>query len=115
MSFVTVRLADRTVRIQVEDTGIGISAEKFPHIFDRFYRVRASHTNAIQGLGLGLSFVSWIVKAHGGTIDVVARRAAGLVLACSCRRWNRPPLRRLLPLSFQNRLPGNARDQSRLN
>jgi heavy metal sensor kinase len=57
-------------RIEVRDTGVGIPEENLPHIFDRFYRVRNPETNAIQGLGLGLSFVHWIVKAHGGQIAV---------------------------------------------
>lgn len=65
------------VRLEVEDTGIGIAAENLPHIFDRFYRVRTSHSNPIQGLGLGLSFVSWIVNAHDGTIDVQSREGRG--------------------------------------
>ncbi|HEX5432018.1 MAG TPA: ATP-binding protein [Bryobacteraceae bacterium] len=56
--------------LEVEDTGAGIAAENLPHIFDRFYRVRNPETNQIHGLGLGLSFVSWIVEAHGGRIDV---------------------------------------------
>ncbi len=64
-------------RLTVEDTGIGIPAEKLPHIFDRFYRVRPSHTNPVQGLGLGLSFVSWIVNAHGGKIEVESRDGQG--------------------------------------
>lgn len=59
-----------TAVLSVEDTGIGIPADQLPHIFDRFYRVRPSQSNPIQGLGLGLSFVSWIVKAHGGRIEV---------------------------------------------
>ncbi len=57
-------------RIVVRDTGVGIPAENLPHIFDRFYRVRNAQTNLAQGLGLGLSFVAWIVEAHGGRIDV---------------------------------------------
>ena len=56
--------------LSVEDTGIGIPAAQLPHIFDRFYRVRPSQSNQIQGLGLGLSFVSWIVKVHGGKVEV---------------------------------------------
>jgi signal transduction histidine kinase len=64
-------------RIEIEDTGVGISAENLPHIFDRFYRVRNAETNLIQGLGLGLSFVAWIVKAHGGQIDVTSSVGAG--------------------------------------
>jgi heavy metal sensor kinase len=64
-------------RLEVEDTGVGIPAENLPHIFDRFYRVRNAETNLIQGLGLGLSFVAWIVKAHGGQIDVASTVGAG--------------------------------------
>ncbi len=69
--------AEPQARLTVEDSGIGIPAAKLPHIFDRFYRVRPSHTNPVQGLGLGLSFVSWIVNAHGGTIDVESKEGAG--------------------------------------
>jgi heavy metal sensor kinase len=65
------------VALEVEDTGVGISAENLPHIFDRFYRVRNPETNKIHGLGLGLSFVSWIVQAHGGRIDVASTAGEG--------------------------------------
>ena len=60
------------VEIIVEDTGRGIPGEYLPHIFDRFYRVPGSGTapGPEQGLGLGLSFVAWIVKAHCGKIEV---------------------------------------------
>ena len=64
-------------RIEIEDTGVGIPAENLPHIFDRFYRVRNAETNLIQGLGLGLSFVAWIVKAHGGQVEVTSAVGAG--------------------------------------
>jgi len=64
-------------RIEIEDTGVGIPAENLPHIFDRFYRVRNAETNLIQGLGLGLSFVAWIVKAHGGLVEVTSTVGAG--------------------------------------
>jgi heavy metal sensor kinase len=60
------------IEIVVEDTGRGIPSESLPHIFDRFYRVPGSGTapGPEQGLGLGLSFVAWIVKAHAGKIEV---------------------------------------------
>jgi heavy metal sensor kinase len=63
---------DDVAEIRVEDTGEGISSEHLPHIFDRFYRVRGANEQASpeKGLGLGLSFVEWIVRAHGGTVDV---------------------------------------------
>jgi heavy metal sensor kinase len=65
------------IRLEVEDTGVGIPAENLPHIFDRFYRVPSPETSQIQGLGLGLSFVSWIVEAHGGRIEVASAAGEG--------------------------------------
>jgi heavy metal sensor kinase len=56
------------VKLIVEDTGVGISPSHLPHIFDRFYRVPSA--DAEKGLGLGLSFVAWIAKAHGGAVTV---------------------------------------------
>ena len=64
-------------RLEVADTGVGIPAGNLPQIFDRFYRVRSAETNLIQGLGLGLSFVAWIVSAHGGLIDVESKPGEG--------------------------------------
>jgi heavy metal sensor kinase len=65
------RLSDR-LELVVEDTGRGIATEHLPYIFDRFYRVpgTGSAPSPEQGLGLGLSFVAWIVKAHRGKIAV---------------------------------------------
>ena len=64
-------------QLVVEDTGFGIPAENLPHIFDRFYRVRNAQTNLAHGLGLGLSFVAWIVEVHGGRIDVASTEGEG--------------------------------------
>lgn len=70
---------DNVAELRVEDTGEGIPAEHLPHIFDRFYRVRGPGEQASpeKGLGLGLSFVSWIVRAHGGTVDVQSEPGKG--------------------------------------
>ncbi|MFL6414770.1 MAG: ATP-binding protein [Bryobacteraceae bacterium] len=62
-------------RVVVEDSGVGIPPDHLPHIFDRFYRV--PDPNPEKGLGLGLSFVSAIVKAHGGEIRVNSRLGQG--------------------------------------
>src|ERR1700682_2048020 len=59
----------------VEDKGGGIAADNLPHMFDRFYRVPSADPE--KGLGLGLSFVAWIVKAHGGTVDVQSELEKG--------------------------------------
>jgi heavy metal sensor kinase len=63
-----VEAAGSNVRLVVEDSGVGIPKDHLPHVFDRFYRV--PDPNPEKGLGLGLSFVAAIVKAHGGEIQV---------------------------------------------
>jgi signal transduction histidine kinase len=67
----------RWARVVVEDSGVGIPEENLPHIFDRFYRVRGPQANPIHGLGLGLSFVAWIVQAHDGRIEVASTPGSG--------------------------------------
>ena len=57
-----------SIRIKVADTGIGIAAHDLPRIWERLYR--GDHSRAERGLGLGLSLVLAIVRAHGGTVDV---------------------------------------------
>lgn len=64
-----------TVKLVVEDSGVGIPEHHIPHIFDRFYRV--PDPNPEKGLGLGLSFVSTIIKAHGGYVRVKSTLGSG--------------------------------------
>ncbi len=66
-----------SVDLIVEDTGRGIAPEHLPHIFDRFYRAPDGNASPDRGLGLGLSFVQWIAKAHGAKIHVDSRPGAG--------------------------------------
>lgn len=58
------------MEIKVEDTGVGISPEELPKIFDKFYRVKHPKTRQVTGTGLGLAIVKGIVDAHQGKIDV---------------------------------------------
>jgi heavy metal sensor kinase len=76
---VSVEAAGDEAELRIADTGQGIPAEHLPHIFDRFYRVRGPNEQASpeKGLGLGLSFVAWIVRAHGGTVDVTSQPSEG--------------------------------------
>jgi signal transduction histidine kinase/ActR/RegA family two-component response regulator len=56
------------VEITVRDTGIGISPEFLPHIFDRFRQANPGTNRIHGGMGLGLSIVHQLVELHGGTI-----------------------------------------------
>jgi len=62
--------AHNELEISVTDSGIGISSEDLPYIFDRFYRVDKSRTRLSGGAGLGLAIVKRLVEAHGGKITV---------------------------------------------
>lgn len=64
------------VVIAVQDTGVGIEAERLPRIFDPFYSRRADGT---KGTGLGLSIVRSIVERYGGHIDVQSDHGRGTV------------------------------------
>jgi len=64
-------------KLQIKDTGIGISQEDLPHIFNRFFRVDKVRSREIGGSGLGLSIVQWIVNAHHGRIEVTSKLGEG--------------------------------------
>lgn len=58
--------------LTISNTGHGIPADRLPRVFDRFYRGDPAHNSAIEGCGLGLSIVQWIVKTHGGAIQLTS-------------------------------------------
>jgi signal transduction histidine kinase len=74
---VTLKAEGNSVKIDVQDTGYGIPAADLPFIFDRFYRVRAGHTDEIEGNGLGLAIVKSVVEQHGGQISVESTHGKG--------------------------------------
>jgi PAS domain S-box-containing protein len=61
---------DSHVELTVADTGVGITPEFIPHLFERFRQGDASTTKAYGGLGLGLSIVKNLVELHGGSVEV---------------------------------------------
>ena len=61
---------DGDAQIAVSDTGIGISAEFLPFVFDRFRQADSSMSRRHSGLGLGMAIVRHLVELHGGTVSV---------------------------------------------
>lgn len=68
----TVRLLRKedNAILEVSDTGIGISAESVPHLFERFFRVDKARSRATGGSGLGLAIVRTIVLRNRGEVQV---------------------------------------------
>ncbi|GCD10258.1 sensor histidine kinase [Clostridium tagluense] len=66
--------------LEIIDTGIGISKEDLPHIFNRFYRCDKSRTKESGGTGLGLSIAKWIIGRHNGSIIVESRLEIGTTI-----------------------------------
>jgi two-component system phosphate regulon sensor histidine kinase PhoR len=66
---------DNLLLVTISDTGVGITPEHLPHIFDRFYRVDQSRST--NGSGLGLAIAQNVALAHGGTVAVKSKVGQG--------------------------------------
>ena len=69
------RLNAQEIVVDVRDSGVGISADELPRIFERFYRV--DRARSIHGFGLGLPIARKIVEMHGGRIEVESTPGQG--------------------------------------
>ena len=64
-------------RLDVEDTGIGLTAADARRVFERFFRADPSRSSTIEGAGIGLSLVRWIAERHHGRVTVASRPGEG--------------------------------------
>lgn len=65
---VRIGRVDDRIQLKVSDSGLGISPDFLPHVFDRFHQADSSSTRSQPGLGLGLAIVRQLVELHDGTV-----------------------------------------------
>jgi signal transduction histidine kinase len=89
---------DKYAQIQVIDTGIGISPDFLPYVFDRFRQADSSSTRTYGGLGLGLAIARNVVELHGGTIYVNSPgKEQGATFTVKLPLLKNPPLHPFAP------------------
>lgn len=69
-----------TIQLQIEDTGIGISKEDLPFIYDRMYRCDKSRSNQVEGSGIGLSIVKSLVEVMDAEIEIHSELDKGTIV-----------------------------------
>lgn len=65
-----LRVVGGFAEFEIANSGPGIAPDIQKRVFERFFRGDSSHNNVVEGCGLGLSIVQWIVHAHDGAIEV---------------------------------------------
>lgn len=68
---------DSRITLSIQDNGLGIPSEYSKKIFEKFFRVPTGDVHNIKGYGLGLSYVSTVMKAHDGSVHVESEPGKG--------------------------------------
>ena len=86
---ITVRLrraaADGSIRIEVQDNGIGIPASQRRRIFEKYYRIPSGDVQNVRGFGIGLYYSRLVVEKHGGTISVSPAPGGGSIFTLTLK------------------------------
>ena len=89
---IDIRILDEldSIRVEIEDNGMGIAAKDLPNIFERFYRTDASRNSSKGGSGIGLSIVKKIIEDHGGYIWATSKENEGTCMHFVIRKYLPP-------------------------
>jgi PAS domain S-box-containing protein len=88
---VAARRQDGRVRVEVRDTGIGLTADEQAQLFTKFFRSRNRAAQAVGGTGLGLAITRSLVELHGGEIGVVSAPGRGSTFSFTVPVHQAPP------------------------
>ena len=76
-----------TVRVAVQDHGIGIPKENQPRIFDRFYHLEKHEDNLFSGIGMGLAITNQVIKQHNGELELHSEPGRGTTFTMVLKKW----------------------------
>ncbi|MCK5592228.1 MAG: sensor histidine kinase, partial [Candidatus Pacebacteria bacterium] len=82
---ITFQKDNNRITIEIKDTGIGISSEDQPHIFEKFYRGDNAKKTETDRSGLGLYISKQIIERHNGTIAIESKVGEGTKVVVSMR------------------------------
>jgi signal transduction histidine kinase/CheY-like chemotaxis protein len=86
---VTLRPRSDEIELAIRDTGVGISANELPHVFERFHRVAGARARTHEGSGIGLALVKELVAFHGGDVAIESEVGVGTTVAVRIPRGAR--------------------------
>jgi chemotaxis family two-component system sensor kinase Cph1 len=76
---VKLRAEGAYTELSIRDTGVGISAEEIPRLFERFHRIEGQRSRSFEGSGIGLALVHDLVQLQGGTVEASSEPDVGTV------------------------------------
>ncbi|MCY2972269.1 MAG: HAMP domain-containing sensor histidine kinase [Planctomycetota bacterium] len=85
--FITLSKSDNKAVLEIKDTGVGISEEHHPFIFERFYRVDKARSRLSGGSGLGLAICKGVIEKHNGTITAQSVLGMGTTFQIQLPVW----------------------------
>jgi two-component system, OmpR family, phosphate regulon sensor histidine kinase PhoR len=73
----------KSLLLEIEDNGIGISPENQKRVFQKFFRVPTGNVHDVKGFGIGLNYVKTIIEAHKGNVRLVSNLGEGCIFKIS--------------------------------
>ena len=86
---ITTENKDDKLIIKIIDKGLGISKEHHSSVFHKFYRVPTGNVHDVKGFGIGLNYVSLLVKKHHGTIKLESENGEGSTFILTFKTQNK--------------------------